>query len=830
MRKVSWMEDLRQDLRYASRTLWKSPGFAAVAVLTLALGIGANTAIFSIVNAVLLKPLPFRKPEQIVALWQTESAPGSYPLTGEDYLDWDAQNSSFEDMSLYSWPNSFNVSDPAGAEGAQVVRTQANFFTLLGVQAQLGRTFASGEDQGGGSHVVVLSNGFWKKRFAGQRDAIGKSLDLNAEPYTVIGVMPAWYSLPGRADLWVPLDMSKEKLGMRGTHQWRAIGRVKRGVTVVQARADLRTIAERIEKQFPDSNRNVDAIVAPMRDDLVGDFRAQLWILFGAVGLVLLIACANVANLLLARATGRRREIAVRTALGAGQGRLLRQLLTESLLLSLLGGVLGVLVAYAGVTALRNLLPDTLPQPNPIGVGIMPLVFAFGICLAVGILFGLAPAIQSVGVASAEALKPKGSVSGGGLTRRGHLLRDTLVAGEIALSLALLIGAGLLLRTFTNLRATDVGVRGDHVLTSSVRLPQNKYKAFDQGREFYAQLLQKLQTAPGVAAAAITTKLPLLGGSNGSIQIPGRDSDSLASILVETTSMSGDYFRAFGIPLLAGREFHPEDYDLAAKFIREVDAAKTEEQSKAVAKKYVLPAIVNQTMVKTFWPNEDPLGKVFENFVTFQIIGVVGDVKQQRLRDAAMPEAYHPIEWELSDPNRPYSIVVRSVAPPEAIAPAERSIVQSLDASLALMGVRTMPQIMAESMTDTRYETGLLGAMAALALLLAAVGTYGVMSYVVGQRTNEIGIRMALGAGRGQILGMILGQAGVRVGMGIVIGLLCAAAGAQLIAGLLVGVKPVDLPTYGGVAALLAVVALAACVLPVRRAMRVDPMVALRDE
>jgi putative ABC transport system permease protein len=829
MRKVSWLEDLGQDLRYASRTLLKNPGFAAVAVLTLALGIGANTAIFSIVNAVLLKPLPFRQPEQIVALWQTESAPGSYPLTGEDYLDWRSQNSTFEDMSLYSWPNSFNVSDPAGAEGAQVVRTQANFFTLLGVQVQLGRTFANGEDQGGGSHVVVLSNGFWKKRFGGQQDAVGKTLELNSEQFTVIGVMPAWYSLPGRADLWVPLDMTKEKLGTRGTHQWRAIGRVKGGVTIGQARADLRTIAERIEKQFPDSNQNVDAIATPMRDDLVGDFSAQLWILFGAVGLVLLIACANVANLLLARATGRRREIAVRTALGARRARLARQLLTESMLLSLLGGALGVSIAYGGVIALRTVLPRTVPEPNPISVGIMPLVFTFGTCLVVGILFGLAPAIQAIGVASAEALKAKGAV-GGVSTRRGHWLRDTLVASEIALSLALLIGAGLLLRTFANLRATDVGVRGEHVLTSSVRLPQTKYKTFDQGREFYAQLLQKLETAPGVTAAAITTKLPLLGGSNGSIQIPGRDSESLASILVETTSMSGDYFRAFGIPLLAGREFRPEDYHLAAKFTREVNATKAEKESKAVAKKYVLPAIVNQTMAKTFWPNEDPLGKVFENFVTFQIIGVVGDVKQQRLRDAAMPEAYHPIEWELSDPNRPYSIVVQSVGPPEAITPTERSVVQSLDASLALMGVRTMPQIMAESMTDTRYEAGLLGGMAALALLLAAVGTYGVMSYVVGQRTNEIGIRMALGAGRGQILGMVLRQAGVRVGMGIVIGLLGAAAGAQLMTGLLVGVKPVDPPTYGGVAALLAVVALAACVPPVRRAMSVDPMVALRDE
>jgi putative ABC transport system permease protein len=801
----------------------------AVAVLTLALGIGANTAIFSVVNAVLLKPLPFRQPEKVVALWQTETAPGSYPLTGEDYTDWRTQNSTFEDMSLYSWPSNYNVSVTEGAEGAEVVRTQANFFELLGVQALIGRTFAKGEDQRGGAHVVVLSNGFWKKFFGGQRDALGKTVALNSEPYTIIGVMPAWYVLPGRADLWAPLDMSKEKLGTRGSHQWKAMGRVKDGVSIGQARADLRTIAEQIEKQFPDTNRNVDAIVTPMREGLVGSFQTQLWILFGSVALVLMIACANVANLLLARATSRRREVAVRSALGAGRGRLVRQLLTESVLLSLLGGLLGVVIAYAGVAALRGLLPDTVPQPNPIRVGIVPLLFTFGTCLVVGILFGLAPAVQSAGVMSTEALKSRGAVSGGA-TRRGHWLRDTLVASEIALSLTLLIGAGLLLRTFANLRATDVGVRGEHVLTSSLRLPRNKYKTFDQAREFYAQLLQRLQTAPGVKAAAITTKLPLLGGNNGYITIPGQQTESMTGPLVENTSIAGDYFRALGIPLLAGREFQPADSELLAKLLRELQLAKTNEESKAIAQKYVLSAVINQTMAKTFWPKESAVGKVFEKFVKFQVVGVVGDVKQTRLREEAMPEVYYPLEWDLDDPNRPYSIVVQSAGPPESLTNTVRGTVQAMDAGLALMSVRTMPQIVDESMTDTKYETSLLGAMAALALLLAAVGTYGVMSYVVGQRTNEIGIRMALGAGRGKILVMVLRQAGTLVGIGIAIGLVGAAGGTRLMKGLLVGVQPVDPGVYSSVAALLAAVALAACYLPIRRAMRVDPMVALRDE
>src|SRR5215475_11992773 len=408
MRKANWIEDFLQDFRYAARMLAASPGFTAVAVLTLSLGIGANTAIFSVVDAVLLKPLPFRQPENVVALWETESAPGSFPLNGGDFLDWREKNKTFEDMSLYSWWYSVNVSGKEGSQGAAMVRTQANFFSLLGVGAQKGRTFAKDEDQNGGAHVVVLSDGFWKKQFGAREDVIGSSLRLNEEPYTVIGVMPAWYRMQSQTDLWAPLDLAKDKLGPRGNHQWRALGRVKNGVTIAQARADLHSIAQALEKQFPDHNKNVDAIVKPMKEDLVGDFQSQVLILFGAVAVVLLIACANVANLLLARSTSRRREIAVRNALGAGRARLVRQMLTESLLLSLVGGLLGLAIAYGGVTLLRNLLPATVPQPNPITVGLAPLLFTALISAIVGILFGFAPALQSSSVDSMEALKPKG--------------------------------------------------------------------------------------------------------------------------------------------------------------------------------------------------------------------------------------------------------------------------------------------------------------------------------------------------------------------------------------------------------------------------------------
>ncbi len=473
--------------------------------------------------------------------------------------------------------------------------------------------------------------------------------------------------------------------------------------------------------------------------------------------------------------------MAVRGALGAGRARLARQLLTESVLLSLVSGSFGVVIAYGEVAALKVFLPPSVPQPNPVEVGLAPLTFAFVTCLAVGILFGLAPALQSSGVDAGETLKSKGS-PGGSTTKRGHWLRNTLVAGEIALSLALLIGAGLLLRTFAHLRTTDVGVQSANVLTAEVKLPESRYKTSEQRREFVDQLLQKLRVSPGVTAGAITTKLPLLGGTNGYIRIPG-ESDSMSGPLVESTSIRGDYFRALGIPLLAGREF---------------------------------------------WPKQDAVGKIFEHFVRLEVIGVVGDVKQGRVRSMTMPEAYYPLEWDLDMPT--LSVVVKGDSGAGALAGTVRSAVHSQDANLALMHVRPMAQIITESMTDTTYETGLLGGMAILALILATVGIYGVMSYVMGQRTNEIGIRMALGASRREIVTMVLKQGTAIVVTGIVLGLVSAAGGAKLIESLLVGVKPVDPATYGTVTAILTGVAILACYLPARRATRVDPMVALRYE
>jgi predicted permease len=825
-RRVNWLQDTIQDLRYAARTLLRNPGFALIAVVTLALGIGANTAIFSLVHTTLLQPLPFAHPEQLVELRQTEAAPGDYPLTGEDYLDWRAQNSTFSDMSLYAWPSGTNARGPDAPEAVSVISTQANFFQLLGVSPQIGRVFANGEDSKGANRVVLLSYAFWKTHFGGRADALGQTLELNAATYTIVGVLPAWYRAPAAADLWVPLDMSLENLGRRGNHNWRAIGRVKPGVTLERARADLRTIAERLEKQFPDTNDHVDAVVIPMHEELVGGFRDQLWIMFGAVGFVLLIACANVANLLLVRSTSRRREIAVRVALGAGRARLVRQLLTESLLLSLVGGAVGVLVAYTSVRLLRGALAEVLPQPNPFGVGFVPLVFTFLTCLAAGGLFGLAPALQSSSIGSGDALKSKGSQQSG-TSRRGSWIRSTLVAGEIALSLALLTGAGLLLRTFENLRHTNIGIQPDHVLTAIVKLPTARYKTLDQELAFYKQLLQKLDGAPGIRTVALVSKLPLEGGTNGFIQIPGK---TPLPVLVEHSYLTPGYFRAMGIPLLAGRDLTDADLEDTAKLLRAAALWKSDEEYKAGVANNVLSALINETMARTFWPNENALGKIFVHGFNFRVVGIVGDVKQGSVRGAVRPEEYAGLPMQVSISGWPFQVVVQSSGAPESEIGAVRAAIDSLDRSLALFHVRAMPQIIAESMTTTQYETVLLLSMAGLALLLAAVGTYGVMSYVVRQRTNEIGIRMSLGARPKEILVMVLRQAFVLVLIGIAVGWAGAAGGAEAMQSLLFHVPPFDPVTYASVSAMLAAVALAACWIPVRRAMRVDPMVALRDE
>jgi predicted permease len=827
------MDTFWHDIRYGLRTLARCPGFLAVAVLTLALGIGANTAIFSVVDAVLLRPLPFRAPDQLVALFETESAAGSFPLTGADYLDWRAQNRTFEDMAVYSYQESFNASGSGEPERAIVVETQSNFFSMLGVTPALGRTFLNGEDQAGHNHVALLSNGFWQRHFGGENSALGKAIVLNGEHYEVVGVMPAWYSIPGAADLWTPIDASAKSLGPRGEHHLRALGRIKDGVSLEQARTDLVGLAGRLEKQFPDDNSQVSAVVVPLKEQFVGATRTQLWIMFGAVTAVLLIACVNVANLLLSRSASRQREIAVRTALGADRWRVIRQLLTESVLLSACGAIPGVGLAYMCVAWLRTAKGLPFVQPNPISVEPTVMLFTIAVTVIIGILFGLMPALQTSRVSLNEVLNSGGRMAVTATTR-GRLMRDALVIVEIALSLVLLAGAGLLIRTFSNLRQADIGVHADKVLTATAMLPRGSYKSLQSQTAFFRELIERLNAQPGVHGAALAAELPLNGGSNGYVTIEGQSSESTKNQLVEWNSITPDYFRVMGIPLISGRTLTESDIQNVVDTMAKLSAIPegVSASKKVIFQKTTLSAVINQTMARKFWPNQDANGKTFRSGGGFsnRVIGVVGDTKTFGLDQRPMPQAYFSLAGTEGDRSAPVSIVVQGSGEPAALTRTLRNTVKSLDSTLAVFNVATVPDIIATSMTTTTYQTFLLAIFAGLALLLASVGIYGVLSYVVTQRTNEIGIRMALGADRGKVLWMILRQGLVLTVIGIGAGVAGTYALTGLLKTLLFGVKPTDAVTFIAVSVVMGTVAMLACMAPAWRATRVDPMVALRYE
>ncbi len=558
------MNTLFQDMKYAVRMLAKSPGFTAIAILTLALGIGANTAIFSVINSVLLEPLPFKNPAQLVSLRETESAPGNFPLDGADFLDWRAQNKTFSSMSLYTFPRGYNASGAGETESAAAVATQANFFDTLGVEPLIGRAFAKGEDAAGKDHVVILSYGFWQRHFGGRPDALGKTVQLNDQPYTVIGVMQRWLNFPTATDLFIPLDMTSKDVHNRGSHWAGGLGRVRAGVSIAQARTDLLTISGRINKQYrqPD-DQAIHSLVFPLKEYLTGNSRPQLLILFGAVALVLLVACANVANLLLARASSRQREMAVRAALGASRWRLARQLLTESILLALAGAALGLLGASWTISALAAARTLPIPRANPIQLNVTVLLFTIGVSVLVGILFGLAPALQTSAQNLSEELKSSANAVVSA-TGSGRALRNALIVGEIAVSLALLVGAGLLLRSFAQMRTANIGVQPTNVLTMRLNLPEAKYKTLPQMRGFVDELLSRIKKIPGVTSAAVTNMLPLEGGSNGYITVPGNTNPALKNQLVEGHYITPEYFKVFRIPLLEGRNFTEEDTQQAA--------------------------------------------------------------------------------------------------------------------------------------------------------------------------------------------------------------------------------------------------------------------------
>jgi putative ABC transport system permease protein len=816
----NWLESFWMDLRYGLRTLRKNRGFAAVAILTLALGIGANTAIFSAVNAVLLRPLPFTQPERLVQLWESESAVPQAPFAAPDFVDWRAQNQTFDDMAIYTWPQSLNLSGAGEPEHIAGVLTQANFFSVLGSAPMLGRTFAQGEDQAGHNHVAVLSYGLWQRRFGGTRDALGKEIELGGEKYEIVGIMPPDFRMGLRADLWTPIDMDLKKLPARGNHSFPAIGRLKPGVTLQQAKANLNAIAEQLAEQYPDSNRHIGADVVEMYEALTGNVRLALLVLLGAVALVLLIACVNVANLLLARASSRQREIALRSALGASRPRIIRQLLTESVLLSFLAAVPGILIAYWGVSLLRSLPGAPLRVLDQISVDGTALAFAIAIAALTGLVFGLVPALQ-VGRRDLHDDLKSGGKGAGVAASSSKWLRNGLVVGEIALSLCLLIGAGLLLRTFERLRSVEIGVRPDNVLTAKVALPEAQYTE-DQRPRVFREMAERLENAAGVESAAVSSEIPLDGGTNSYAKKPGAPVEELGS-LMEWNEITPGYFKTFGIPFREGRTFGVEDFELAQK----VSAAAKKSDTKYDGPMMV--GIINQKMATEFWPSESALGKVFElDLIPVQVIGVVADTKIfNSPRQKTIDEAYFPVGW---GSRGEMTITVHSVEAAAALPETVRRTIAGMDSSLPIFNVRTMEQVIVESSSDTRFEALLLGIFAGLALVLAAVGIYGVMSYLVAQRTQELGIRMALGAQPLDVLRLVLGGGVMLTVAGLAIGLVAAFAITRLLSKLLFGVSATDPLTFFGVAMLLGLVALAACWIPARRAMRVDPMTALRYE
>jgi len=824
------MATLLHDLRYALRNLGNARGFALVAALTLAIGIGANTAIFSIIDTILLRPLPYRNPSQLVRLNETESAPGKYPFAGPDFVDWKAQNNTFQDMTLFAWPHDMNLSAGGRPEHVLALPTETNFFALLGVEPLLGRTWAAGEDQKGKDDVAILSYGLWQSRFAGDPHAVGQSIELNARKYTIVSVMPASFRFPWKSQLWIPQVMDGKELRGRGSHWANAIGRMKPGVSLKAALADLKIIAGRLEKQYPGPNGKVGAAVTSLRDDMVGDSRGTLFMMLGAVGLVLLIACANVANLLLSRALARQKEVAVRSALGASRARLVRQLLTESLLLSLVGGALGLLLAWGGVSLFSKAKSYGLPEFNVVQVNGAVVAFTFALAIATGVVFGLFPALQMSRPDLHEELKggAGSSISPG---RRRRFTSHALVVAEIALSLMLLISAGLLLKDFAALRSLDIGVRRDGVWTAAVQLPEASYKTVRQRFDFAQTLLEQSRRVGGVDSVALSDHLPLEGGSNYYIKLRGQTGE-MSNQLVESHAASPEYFRAMGVRLLQGRVFTQADIQKALEFdmrIIPIWESGVWPPPADLTSGMVYPCVINERMARFFWPNQSPLGKMFsiggDPGPWRQVIGVVSDVRQWGLTQKPQLEAFDPFDGD----SRLF-LVLHTSTPPSSITPQVRRALGQIDSTLPLYSVRSMDEVVAGQAEGQQFLSLLVGSFAALAALLAAIGIYGVLSYAVRQRTREIGIRMSLGASRGRVLGEVLRE-GMRLALlGLVVGIAGAFAAGRVLASLLSEVKPGDPVIFAATAGLLAVVALIACYLPARRAARLDPVTALRYE
>ncbi len=808
------MDSLLQDLRYGLRMLMRNPGFTTVAVLALALGIGANTAIFSVINAVLLRPLPFKDSSRLVELWEhnyKRNTPGSAGhgrnvLGPRNFIKWRERNQVFDSIcGFFQWQ--VNLTGDGEPERVPIAYVTPNLLSTLGVNAKAGRILLPEDEATDRGNPVVVSEAFWKGRFAGERAAIGKTVKLDADTYTIVGVVDNASAFPAGTDIWVPWHLG-ERFRNAGGRYMSAIAHLKPGVSVEQAQAHMSALASQIEKEDPAFDTGWNALVVPLREQIVGDIRLPLLVLISAVGFVLLICCANVANLLLARASVREREMAIRAALGVRRSRLIRQLLTESLLLALLGGAAGLGIAYWGLSGLLAIVPAELPTYTAITISGPVLGFTLGIALLTGLVFGLAPALRVSAFNPVESLKEGGK----GLSSSRHRLRDLLVVAEAALTLLLLVGAGLLLKSFVRLLQTDPGFRPDHLLTAQInRVVATRPGEPDTTPQFYQQVVDRIRALAGVQSVGAISWLPLdsLGSATSFTvddrPVPAQGEQPTADVRFVTD----DYFRAMGIPLLRGRSFDSGD--------RAGDAVKK--------------VVVNETLAKTYWPGENALGKhlTMPWFDVYhgEVVGVISDQRLVTLSANARSQIY----WYLPQaPNSFMSIVVRTAGDPGALTASLRAAVASVDANQPVAKIRPMDDVLAASLKQQRFLAALTGSFAVLALVLAAVGIYGVMSYAVTQRTREMGIRMALGATTSQVAGMVIREGMVLALAGIGIGVVASFALTRFLATLLFEVKSSDPLTFAAVSLLLIVIALAAVLIPARRATKVDPMVALRYE
>ena len=800
------MPGLREDLKYGVRMLFKKPSFTAVVVLTLALSISASTVVFSVVNALLLRSLPYSNPEQLVNLWGVFKANNKAHHSAANFREWQERNKSFQALSAYD-PLKFNLTGGDRPEAVDVAIVSANLMPLLGVQPVQGRGFQAEEEQPGKGQVAIISDGLFKRRFGSDAGVLGKPLMLDGDNYTVIGIMPPGFSYPEKSDVWIPLSFPPEELAMRGYNHLVVVGRLKPGVELSQAQAEMSAIADEQARQFPEANAGRGMRLVTFQDNQVGDIRTALWILLGAVILVLLIACANIANLLMARATTRQKDTAIRIGLGASRWHLIRQLLTESLLFSLLGGALGLVFTYGGIQILTTVGPANIPRLSEVGIDGWVLAFTLVVSVLTGIIFGLKPALQSTNPNINEWLKEgQRGAPGGALRKR---TRNWLVVTEMALALILLIGSGLLIKSFLLLWQVEPGFNPQNVLTMAISPSAPKYKTRADLAALCKRLVEQLQTAPGVEAAGIVNQLPFSGrnlGFNFNVvgQPPARPEDQASA---NYRLVSPGYLKAMGIPLKRGRDFTEHD------------------------KKESTPvALINETLAKRYFPNEDPIGKQLSiegQQAPREIVGIIGEVKQIKLDAEGKSEIYVPF---FQFPVPAMNIVVRTTTDPGSMTSAVLQQIAQVDPDQPVFQLKTMDQYLGESMAQRRLSTILLGAFAVLALLLATIGVYSVMSYLVSQRTHEIGIRMALGAKQLDILKMVVGHGMWLSFLGIAFGIAAAFFATRIMTSMLYGISASDPLTYIGISLLLAVVALLACLIPARRAIKVDPIIALRYE